>query len=556
MSKWSKSALILSCVSLVIMGAAVFILGGWNPFLLGFAVLFLLGLSASVFLDYKLYLEFLSIKTAKRGLSFGWSLVLMAVLLTALSFLVNRFDQHWDLTEEGIHSLSEQSQKALQSLEEDLNFYIFYKGDQLEGNQEALKRSFKNILSLYKQESSKVKTAFVDSYRDNLKAEKFLSDLADRRDQSIFVFVSYKNRKIRVHLPLSENALTSAVIKAQKREFKEIVFLTGHGERKLESDQAGGLKILNQSLKDSGFVLKEWDFVRQGPPLGKAPALMMSLGPRQAFLPAEMDWLKAYLSKGGNLVLGLDSKEKHQLQTFLKDYGLSLNNDFIFSLERLNFGGLTMGLRPTRHAVGTVFNRQNPITKNFSSNAAVIFETASSIDLIPSDDTNFKHSVLVQTARGSYAVSDPSDLQKEIKKQADGGPPLTLAVEVSQKEDSHHHKSHANEEATKAEEKTSELKDKTETATEDKNFRLLVFGDSDFLSNKSIDIRSNRDLILNTVISMAGEEEPPGIRAKRLKETKMTLNRMQKNSFILLYVSFPLSLLLFGLWLWYRKRGA
>ena len=77
------------------MSAARFVLGSWHPLLYVFLVLFLLGLLVSIVLDYKLYLDFLSIKTAKKSLSMGWSLLILLVFLTAISYLGNRFKQNF-----------------------------------------------------------------------------------------------------------------------------------------------------------------------------------------------------------------------------------------------------------------------------------------------------------------------------------------------------------------------------------------------------------------------------------------------------------------------------
>ena len=107
-----------------------------------------------------------------------------------------------------------------------------------------------------------------------------------------------KGEKIRIDEPFREEDLTSAIIKAQKREIKEILFLTGHGEKDINDEKTTGLKILNQSLTDSGFILKEWNFIQMGPP--KQPvSMVMVVGPSQPFLPAEMVWLTEHLSQGG-----------------------------------------------------------------------------------------------------------------------------------------------------------------------------------------------------------------------------------------------------------------
>ena len=526
MSPWSKIAFLISGFCLIVMAGARFVLGAWHPLLYGFLLLFVLGIGVSLLLDYKLYLEFLSIKTAKKGLSLGWSLLLLIVFLIGVSYIGNRFNRSFDLTEEGINSLSEQTTKALKSLDSDLTFYIFFKGDKISEQITAVKGELKNDLALYKQNSSKVKVVFLNTYKNNLKAEEYLSDLPDKNQQELFIFVNYKDKKIRVDLPFSEEALTSAIIKAQKREFKEILVLTGHGEKDLNNEEPGGLKILKQSLMDSGFILKEWNFIQQGAPSG-SPSLVVSLGPSQAFLSAEKSWLKEYLSKGGKLLLGLDPRERHGLQDFLKSYGVLFKDNFILSQLGLFYGGASK-------ALGVLFDRDHPITKSFSARQAVLFEKASSLDISPEAFEHFKFSYLVKSHNKSFTAPE---LQKKIKMGALNS--QTMAVEVQPKQEASSHSSHSHSSKGKNE-----------------GFRLVVFGDSDFLSNRYIYEGANRDLALNTFVALTGEEELISIRPKQPKGTKITLNRPQRTSLILFYIILPFLFLLTGLWLWFKRREA
>ena len=507
------------------MAGARFVLGAWHPLLYGFLGFFLLGFVASIVLDYKLYLRFLSIKTAKKGLSLGWSLLILIVFLTAISYLGNRFNKSFDLTEEGINSLSEQTKKALKNLDSELVFYIFYKGDKISDEVRAIKQELKKDMELYRQNSSKIKTVFIDSYKNNLKSKEYLDHLPDKNQQELFVFVHYKNRKIRAEAPFSESDLTSAIIKSQKREFKEILFLTNHREKVLNNSQPSGLKILKNALNDSGFILKEWDFIQQGPPK-KPPSLIASIGPQQAFLTAEKNWLKNHLSRGGSLFLSLDPKDNHNLDDFLKEYGLVFNDDFILSELGFIYGGVTK-------ALGVVFDRNHPITKKFSKKQAVFFERASSLDVLPEAFEKFKLSYLVRSHQQSFTVPQ---LKKNIK--VGNLSSLNMSIELSPK--------------------TKDTFEKSEDKNKDKKntFRLALFGDSDFLTNRYIYDGANRDLALNSFVFLAGEEEIVSIPPKQPKGTKITLNRPQRASLILIYISLPLIFLLTGLWLWYRRRGA
>ena len=91
MQSLSKLSLLISGFALIVMIVTRILLGAWHPYLYGFLILFVLGLVVAVALDYKLYLEFLSIKTAKKGLSLGWSLLLLIVFLVGAGYLGKSF---------------------------------------------------------------------------------------------------------------------------------------------------------------------------------------------------------------------------------------------------------------------------------------------------------------------------------------------------------------------------------------------------------------------------------------------------------------------------------
>ena len=529
MSHFSKLSFLSAGFSLIILSGARFVLGAWHPILYIFLALFILSLIASLVFDYKLYLQILSIKTAQKGLSLGWSLVLLIVFLGAFSYFGKRFDKTFDFTSEKLNSLSEQSQTALQNIKSPLIFYIFYKGDKIQDQIRAVQQELKAVLGLYKQENSKVQLVFVDAYKQPLKAEEYLSDLHDKEQESLFVFVSYEDRKIRVSIPFQEEQLTSAVIQAQKREFKEILFLTGHGERKLESEEPGGLKALNQSLKDSGFTLKEWSFLQQGAPKSP-PALTAVIGPRQNFIDLEKQWLKDYLSKGGRLFLALDPKESHNLTDFLKDYGLIYKDDFVLSQLSLLYRSNLLT------AFGLSFDPQHPITQKLSPQRPAVFDRASSLELDSKFLDRFEYSFIVRTGEKSLSAPKLEKAEVLLKKlvQPSNLGIFNLALLVQAK----------NKEQEKEEKK------------EDKLFKLAVFGDSDFLSNAGFATGSNKDLALNSFVYLAGEEELVSIRPKQPKGTKINLKSYQEMILILAYIALPLIFLITGLFIWYNRRSS
>ena len=566
MSAYGKLALLFSGFSLIISAGTRFILGGWTVVLYIFLALFILGILASLVLDYKFYLEILTAKTAKNSLSLGWSLLLVVVLLSSAGYFGRRFNRTFDFTEEKINSLALQSEEALESLTEDLTVYIFYKGDKISERGRSVKEELKNSFTLYKQKSAKFKTRFKDAYKNPALAEKFrLSDLPDKNREEVFVFAEYLGRQARITAPFNEQSITSAVIKVKKRTVKEIYFLTGHGEKELSDDRPEGLKIFKQGLTDSGFVFKEWSFVQSGAP-PKDPVVLLIAGPRRPFLPEELKWIKGYLERGGRIFMALDPGEKHNLKPFLKEYGVDYQDNFILIAQDSPFGRIV-----TEQALAVSFDADHAVTRRLSTlkNTPAVFNRASVVAVRDDEGgggEKWDISRLVRTVSYSFAVPKLTEKVKPGPLSA-----LTVAVEVKPKKeeeepaslsDPHEgHDSHGHDSSEeKAEKSTSpdggkDTQNKKDSSDE-KGFRLLVFGDSDFLTNRNIYNGVNRDLALNAVISLVDEEDLITIRPKRAKGTEISLTGNHRMGLVLLMVILPLIFLFLSLWLWYKRREA
>ena len=562
MSGWGKLSLLFSGFSLIIALGARYIMGGWVAVLYVFLACFALGIIVSLVLDYRFYLEILTAKTTKNSLSLGWSLLLVIVLITALGYFGNRWNHTFDLTEEKINSLSPQSEEALNSLEQDMTVYVFYKGDKISQNGLAVKNELKNSFVLYKRATSKFKTRFLDTYKHNVLSEEYLSALPDKNQQEVFVFVRYKDRKVRVSSPFNEQSLTSALIKVKKRDLKEIYFLVGHGEKDLNDSRPDGLKIFQQAVEDSGFTLKEWSFAQDGEPKTD-PALLLIVGSRRPYLVEELNWLKKYLKRGGRVFMALDPGEKHNLQPFLKEYGIDYQNNFILSqLGAAFYGGADK-------ALGVYFKANHPITRRLAKlkKEMAVFSRAGVVDLIP-DQKEFEGARLVQTVQASFAVPELKDKVKIGKLSS-----LTVAVEVKPPAppeedgtkkgfDPHDHSKETEESKAKEldphghSEKTEESKKKPDKKEKKKQFRLVVFGDSDFLTNRNFYNGVNQDLTLNAVASLTDEEELVTIRPKQPKGTKITLTRNHRLGLVLSMIILPLIFIFTSLWMWYRRREA
>ena len=94
-----------------------------------------------------------------------------------------------------------------------------------------------------------------------------------------------------------------------------------------------------------------------------------------------------------------------------------------------------------------------------------------------------------------------------------------------------------------------------EEEVETKKARIVVFGDSDFVTNANMGISGNGDLFLNTVSWLAEEENLISIRAKSTESQPIMLTARQgKVLFWIPVVLMPLAFLVTGVTVVVRRR--
>ncbi len=463
-------------------------------------------------------------RTAKNGMSMGISLLIGLVFFASLAYLSQRFEKSVDITEEKINSLSPQTTQILDNLKDNMRITVFYKGSVGKQKKEVIKKN----LFLFKKRSRKIKDYYYDVHLKNKLAQEYLNELSNKEKEDIFVFTEYKGKKVLVAVPFDEEKITTAIIKATRREENTIYFLSGHGERELSEQTNAGISELGSALAGSSFKVKTWNFVTDGL-LPEDVSVLIIAGPDIPFLEKELHWLEQYLNKGGKMIVALDPDKKHNLKDFLKKFGVDYRSRYIMDGVA---GSLGLGVLST---IGIHYDSSSPVTKSFQQRLMSVFYIASDLKTI-SDSGAFSFTELVRTNVRTVSVADLKQNPEEGEASSH-----TVALLV---------------------EKNKELEKKDEVEKSDKekkapSMKLAVFGDSDFLSNELINTRGvNRDLILNTVSYLVDELDLVSIRPKRLKATKLLLKTFDKKATLAYAVAMPVIFFIFSFIIWLRRSGS
>jgi ABC-type uncharacterized transport system involved in gliding motility auxiliary subunit len=517
MSKLGQTLLFLGLIFLVLWFVSFRALaGGLMPFVWVLLALGLACILGAVFKDIRFFIELSGQRATKHGLNLGVLVVIVAALMVGVNFIGFRHVKKFDYTKEKLNSLSDQTKNILKTLDSDLDVRGFFAENQQQGMTDAAR--FKEITDLYVSQSPKVKVTHIDPIKRPDQAKTY--DV----NASGSVVLEYKGKKSKFE-DISEQGFTNAIIKITRDKNKSIYFITGHGERDIESGDVVGAQNFKKYLTDSSYDVKTLSFTQQQK-IPEDAALVIIAGPKQAYFDAEIKAINEYLYKGGKLFLALDPGTKTNLGSLTKSWGLEFKNNYILDQlgQLVGAGGAT--------AVGINYSTSNEITKNFKQDMTV-FHLASQLKPSQTRQVGINIEEIVKSSPASFSKNEIREGAVKFVEGKDEKGPLTVVAVV-----------------------TGKLKDEAGRGPA-QEFQAVVSGDSDFITNQLIDAQLNHDLALNSVAYLAKDKELVSIRPKQSEGTMITITQTQ--STVLYYgLVFILPLLIFvtGGSFWYRRRTA
>lgn len=436
--------------------------------------------------------------------------------LVAANYFASRSTTEWDLTSNRAFTLEEQSVKLAAGLEKNVKVVAFYRpADSMRGATEQL-------VNLYRRHTDKIELEFISPDRaTQAELTKYKMSAQSPR----IVVVGEDDRQVKVAQP-DEESLTNALLQIADRPQRKIYFLLGHGEAALDDETSdSGFRQAVQGLVDDGYVVERLSLIdRENVP--QDATCVVVAGPKSALFPNEVESLSVYLKRGGRVGIFLDAGAEHGLDELFRPYGVSVGDDLIVdpspAARMLNMG-------PDAIIIQTF--EQHPIMEPLVRKPrAVLFYSARSVSP-RMGVARIDVATLVRSGETSWGELGYKELGGEFQlDEGDMPGPVPLAVAVSKKT------------ATAGQKITDEA-------------RLVVFGDSSFASNRFVVIGGNRDLFLNTVSWLAGEEERIVLRPQERRTSRLPLTEQQQYGIVFFSVNLlPLLIVGIGFSVWAVRR--
>lgn len=457
----------------------------------------------------------------ERSTRYGANAVLYTVIFLGILVLVNivanTHPVRKDLTEGGLFSLSDQSQKVLDNLKEDvqaLGFFQAAKGTPLD-----------DLLKNYANYSPKFTYEFIDPVKNPERANKHEVTTTD------ILVIKCGDRETKIP-GVSEEDITNAILKVANPSKKKIRFLTGHGERDLTGEEERGYYVAEKALENENYEVLPLELYMIDEVPADTDVLVIS-SPEKPLEKNELEAIERYVDQGGNALFLLDPGSSPGMDEFVAKWGVKAGKNVVVDQVFRLFYGPSLGVDPVVASYG-----DHDITREFGGQT--LFHMAQSVELAEPPPTGVTGVSLAQTSASSWAESDLERFfsKSEVaRSEEDLGGPVSIAVAL-----------------------TVEVKEPAEAedddvSAEEKQARLVVFGDSAFIDNEYIHKMYNADLFLNTINWLAEEEALISIRPKTTRGSRVLMTPKEtRDIFYMSVLILPEALLLFGLAIWWRRR--
>lgn len=394
------------------------------------------------------------------------------------------------------------------------------------------------LLQEYTAASANVRVEFVDPDLDGARTKELVRQYNLNGDECVVLatggrhlavpaadFVEYAPTTDGAENPrrlFRGEAYISGAIHALTQATRPVVcFLEGHGEHvPLDFDRQHGYSRLAAFLRDQNLDLEQLD-LGQTKMVPTRCALLVIAGPQRELAPFEVALLRDYLIRKGRLLLLLDARVTTGLEALLHDWGIALGNDIVVDEAHTLSGRELYVASYPPHA----------ITAPLQDLASVFMLPRSVRARTPEaggDQPRVTPLALCSSAGWAEFNLDDAAVHFDPPVDIPGPVPVAVAVERGPVAGVH---------------------------VQIRPTRLVVFGDSDFVSNGGL-MGANADFFLGAVNWLLDRDIAMAITAPPLPELQLVMNARQlRQLFWTAVVALPGAVAVLG-WLaiWRRRR--
>lgn len=431
--------------------------------------------------------------------------ILLLVSVVGLYQLSARYPLQWDVTQAKLNSLEPSSIAVLKLLHGEVKVTV-YAAEQ-DAKQGDLRRLIREFLSLYQRYKTDITLTFVDP----LKEPEAMRKAAIQSNGEMVV--EYAGRS--AHLTsLNEQTLSSALLGLAHSKENLLMYLDGHGERKLEGFANHDLGEFGKKLTQNGYRFASLNLTI-APQVPSNASVLVITQPQVQLLPGEVEKILRHLDNGGNVLWLMDAEPLRGLELLAEKLDLLLPQGGVIdpAAQEMN--------APANWALSASYP-PHPVTRNF--NLITVFPFSRSLGV--EENSTWHHTALVEAAPRGWVSHQPyqANSKPRFDKTRDIPGPVNLAIALQR-------------------------------TLNDKEQRVIVVGGAGFLANAYSGNGGNMDLGINMVNWLSNEEALITVQPRANKDGTITFSKRALTVISVgLIIVLPLLLLIAGAVQWWRRR--
>jgi ABC-type uncharacterized transport system involved in gliding motility auxiliary subunit len=452
-------------------------------------------------------------RTSRRQLQLQNLIFITGLLLVVglLAWLSTRYHIEADWTRGGRNTLSLDSRQLLDEMPETIHITAFA----TEGS--VVREHIQDLIDRYQRYQPQIGLTFVNPDAEPERTR----DLGIILDGELLIAYQGRSEKIQ---SLSEQSLTNAMLRIARQKERRVSYLSGHGERDLLGEANHDFGQFGKLLVQKGIELTRLNLAETGS-IPDDINLLVIADPRVALLSGEVSLLNNYVKQGRNLLWLSEPGSDPGLAPLAETLGVEFLPGTIVDATTQLFG-------IDNPAFAIIPNYpMHPITREITS--ITLYPEATAIEVEAPDD--WQAEPLLTTLDRAWTEIGPISGTIRFDEDSDERMgPLDIGFVFTRPRQN---KSGNGE-------------------TDSGEQRVIVIGDSDFLSNAYLGNAGNVELGLNLFNWLNHDDQFISITARTASDVNLELSKVEQ-----LIIGFgflvvlPLILLGTGFSVWWRRRN-
>ncbi len=467
----------------------------------------------------------------KRWLISGTNTLLLIAILVAIVILINSAVQSLELTpidctSNKEYTLTKESKERVSKIQNDVN--IYFVGYEDSATQVSLAKQYNkanNKLNIEVIDTNQ-RTDIASKYNVTNDSKAIIVENGEK-SKTLYSDDLYTYDSSYQTIDLTEEKITSAILNVTSEKIANVYFLSGYSDYSLE--YSGGMYYLSSYLKDEVLNYQTLDMLVKGSIPDDCDTLVITT-PNKDFDELTTNEITKYINNGGKILWlnssYAESKDLPNVNKILALYGIEpFEVGYIYETDS------------SRKALGY----ESCIVEDLGSTdiakklTDVVLLNATKINVNTDElsNLNVEQQVIISTPSTSYFRKNISNTSSSSDMDEQGG--FTVGGIYTKK---------------------------ISSETEEKESKLVIFGDNNFISdiqltsqtNPMVFLANNKDLMLNSIAYLTNNDQDITIRKDYTKSSDFTPTDSQKLTIVRIIFMVPIAIILLGFIVWQARR--